>query len=126
MIEYPTSITTKFRMYPTWVQNYFAELYPTKPFEESIEVVDVIKIDPLKYGYQQYLDAYNTGYEAVRSELFKDTTSEVREFIEDVVTSGFQQRQDTLKVESQIKFFSPLMWTQDLINALDPTRAASR
>jgi len=108
-IEYPSGITTTFRRYPTWVQNYFADLYPIKPYDENIEVIDTIKVDPLQYGYQNYIDALSTGYRDVREELFRDSTDEVREFIEDVIATGQQQRRDTANVYRQIQFFSPLM-----------------
>jgi acetolactate synthase small subunit len=124
-IEYPKNITTKFRRYPTWVQNYFTDLFPTKPYEENLQMEETIKLDPLKYGYQNYLDALSTGYKEVRSELFKDTTLELRQYIDDVI-GGREQRLDQLEVEKQIKFFSPVMWQQNLIALLDPTRAATR
>ncbi len=124
-IEYPKNITTKFRRYPTWVQDYFADLFPIQPYEENYERTDNIKIDPLKYGYKQFVDALKTGYTEVRSELFKDTTEEIRTYIEDVV-GGKEQRLDKAMIERQIKFFSPLMWQADLMALLDPTRALTR
>jgi len=125
-IEYPSGITSTFRRYPTWVQNYFADLYPIKPYEENIEVVDTIKVDPLQYGYQNYIDALSTGYREVREELFRDTSTEIREFIDAVLASGQQQRRDTAAIERQIQFFSPLMWQADLITLLNPNKAVVR
>lgn len=69
---------------------------------------DRIKIDPLKFGYKQYLDALNTGYSEIRSELFKDTSEEIKGYIEDVI-GGKEQALDKFQIETQIKFFSPLM-----------------
>lgn len=80
----------------------------------------------MKYGYQAYIDALNTGYTEVRTNLFQDTTVEVREFIEDVIAHGVQQRRDTAAIERQIQFFSPLMWQSDLFALLDPTKAIVR
>lgn len=90
------------------MQNYFTELYPTKPYEENIEVVDTIKIDPLKYGYKKYLDALETGYTIIRQKLFEDTTSEIKGFIEDVIERN-TTIVDKKEVERQIKFFNPMM-----------------
>jgi hypothetical protein len=125
-VEYPTVAPITFRRFPSWVQDYFANVYPDQPFDPTDTViVDAVQIDPLELGFQKITDRMYTDYESIRSNRLTDQTSEIKTFIETTLASQGSQVVQS-ESEAQIEYRTPIMWQRDLIELLDNTRALTR
>lgn len=124
-VEYPDFPPAEYRKYPTWVQDYFTQVYFFKPIEPNItEIVSTIQIDPTSFGFRRVKDAMVSTYEYEREEQIRETDPEVKTFIENVLAGQETNLRD--EIESQVRFRSPVMWQADLVAQLDPTRSLSR
>jgi hypothetical protein len=127
-VEYPAISEIEFRRYPTWVQNYFNDIYPVKPLDDNVIQFDRININPLTFGFQQVEDALSSSYETVRNTPvdIDAANTEVQTFIKAVVAGQTILTAPQEQIEAQINVRSPVMWQDDLISQLDRTRALSR
>lgn len=126
-IEYPDLDTVEFRRYPTWVQNYFDDVYPVQPLNDNVIQFARIEINPLIFGFQQVQDALSSSFEIVRNPLLDPNADQViKTFIENVVTGQTTPSEPQQELESTIQIRTPVMWQEDLINQLDKSRALSR
>lgn len=115
--DYPNMPPITFRRHPTWVQDYFNNILPWRPEEQS----PTVTINPQTFGFIKFADNFSTTFTDIRSaDIPTSSDDELRNFIATLGTST------TSAQEKDIHFYSPLMWQNDLIRNLDLTRALSR
>lgn len=115
--DYPPLPPIQYRLYPTWVEDYFANILPWGPDQQS----NVVTIDPTTFGFEKVQDLLNSSFTDVRSPTIGTSTDdELRNFIATLANPT------TADLEAKINFYSPLMWQGDLISNLDMSRALSR
>jgi hypothetical protein len=126
-ITYPDLGPVRFRRFPSWVQDFFNDVFLEKAIDKSVVTTETIDVDPLVLGFQTPTDNFSTSlYEEQRKRASIDTDSELKGFITDLQSQSSTVADIQLQSESQIQFKSPVMWQGDLINQLDTSRALSR
>jgi len=125
-IEYPSLRPLRFRRFPTWVQNYFNDVYLQEPLENVfINPQEIVTIDPLELGFSRPDDKFDVSFENQRELTIQSHDDEIQDFINDILT-GTSTTSSQAEVESRIKYRSPIMWQQNLILQLDDSRALTR
>lgn len=126
MPEYPQMPQITYRKYPTWVQNYFNDIYITRPGGNFINPVERVDIDPLRLGFTKDLDRLDSGLETRHLPTVESTDPELREFIAQLVNTQATDEDVQRESEDQIEINTSFMWQRDLIANLDTDRALSR
>jgi hypothetical protein len=123
-IDWPAMRPVKYRRYPTWVINYFAEEAAT--FLVPPGTSETVRVDPLTLGFLIPSDNHDTHYEAIRADNLVEASTEHSEVHESIVALLNQQVIDSSPITSQINFYTPIKWQQDLIQQLDTKYALNR
>lgn len=122
-VLYPSIPNVYYRQFPTWVFDYFNNIH-REIVPDEIRNVTTVTIDPLTFGFVKVDDRMVSNYEFERTTQTEDTSTEVADYIQNVLTQSVVSTQ--ADIEKQIEFKSPIMWQSDLIANLDSTRALSR
>jgi Carbohydrate binding domain len=124
-LEYPQLLPPLYRKFPSWVQNYFSALTPDV-LNSFLEEGQTVTIDPYDmFKIQKDILATTRDQQVIKNEeTSSDDTDEINQLV-DKITSG-QDESIQLAQETQIRFFPPTIWRDDLKNVLDLSRAASR
>jgi hypothetical protein len=127
-VDYPNIPPIRFRRFPTWVQNYFNNVYPAEPMPTTTQVFDRIQINPLELSFQKQEDSMTSNYQSIRDPRFTDEqrTNQIKTFIDDFLNLNSESSTSQSQVEDKIRLRTPVMWQQDLIGQLDLSRALSR
>lgn len=126
--EYPTLPPMVYRKYPTWVQNYFQDTFLGVDSVSSFaDPYDRVTIDPLVLGFTRPNDLLNSGLDTRNAPMNTNTTIELSEFIQGIVTNNTTDAQSSqTTTEDQIQFNPPSAFQTDLTQQLDQTRALVR
>jgi hypothetical protein len=125
-VDTVTLLPTLYRKFPSWVQNYFAALTPSAQ-QNQIQDTQTVTIDPYTVFHIQQDKLATTRDQLLLNtvETAADTTTnEIGQIVDEINTSGDGTTQ--IVQETQIRFFPPTVWQDDLKNVLDLSRAASR
>ena len=115
-LEYPQLPPITFRQFPSWVQDYFSSISSIDDQRNNI-----VEIDPQTFGFQNVVDGLDSSFNTVREPTLSEISqTELRDFISTLASP------QNIDQESDINFYSPLMWQSDLISNLDLTRALGR
>lgn len=118
--ESPNLPEMTYSQFPTWVQNYFQDLKVVTQSQPFIDPVDRVSVDPLKLGFQNPDDSFDSSIVTRNAPAVRDTEQEIRNFLAGANTV------EQVVIENQIEFNSPLMYQVDLVSQLDQTKALSR
>lgn len=122
--DYPAMPPVEYRRYPTWVQNYFNNLYILRPnSEDFIDPIERVEIDPLTFGFVTEDDRFDT---EPAPPTVQQTEAEITGFIQGLVAAEDLALEPQEQIESEIEFNSPFMWQGDLIARLNSRFALSR
>jgi hypothetical protein len=123
--QYPFEIPITTRRFPTWVRDYFRQLYLPEPSNNFFNPLINVDINILDMGFQSNTirDLFDTEIEFARDPLLGRTLEDPKEFISTINISEDRKSSDLF---DKIQFNSPFMWQRDLISELDTTRALTR
>jgi hypothetical protein len=123
-VEYPSMPKVRYRQFPTWVTDYFSNVYPTQPIPNGLTQIETLNYEPLDL-FQKVDDRMGQTFEQMRDELEQDHDPEIATQIEELLAMQVDptpQRQ----IESDIQYNSTVMWQKDLLSQVDSTRALGR
>jgi hypothetical protein len=122
-VEYPSLPKVEYNTHPTWVTDYFDQIAP-RDIPTTLTDIETILYDPLDL-FQKIDDRMGQSFEQMRVELEKDHTPEIKTRIEELLSMQADPTPQT-QIEDTIQYHSTVMWQDDLMQQLDPTRALSR
>lgn len=122
-VEYPTMPKVRYKTHPTWVTDFIDQTDP-REVPTSLQDIETIQFEPLDL-FKKVDDRMGQTFEKMRSDLEQDHDPEIKTQIEELLSMQVDATpQET--IESQINYRSTVMWQNDLMGQLDPTRALSR
>jgi hypothetical protein len=123
--QYPRSLPVISRRFPTWVQDYFAQIFFPEQHTNFINPIISLEVNLLDLGFQSntQMDLFDTQIELMRDPLLDVSLDGPKEFIS---TINIAEDRESSDLFDQIQFRSPFMWQQDLISELDSSRALTR
>lgn len=123
--QYPESLPVFYRRFPTWVQDYFTQVFEIEPDNTFVNPRQNVEINLIDMGYQSNteLDLFDTQYEIVRNPVLMATAEDSKDFISAALLA---EDRDSSQLFDQVNFNSSLMWQSDLKENLDQTRALTR
>jgi len=125
-LEYPVLPNLTYRKYPSWVQDYFNNLFVLTPSPSTFDnPVDRVVVEPLEL-FQKRSDWFSTDYGTIRQLTPQTAIDELSAFIVGLQAATQKSQDVQALTESQIQFRSSLMYQRDLVQQLDDTRALSR
>jgi hypothetical protein len=125
-LEYPVLPDLTYKKFPTWVQDYFNDLFLQLPSTSVFDnPVDRVVVEPLDF-YRKQSDQFSTDYNSIRQLTPQAAIDELSDFIVGLESSTQRNQNIQALTESQISFNSPYMFQRDLIQLLDDTHALSR
>lgn len=123
-LDYPDTRPIEYRKYPTWVRNYFLNIYPFQPEGKNTqEGIEIITIDPTALGFMNPTDRFSTQYSELvaHPDTYMKGESEVIDFMKETV-SGVP----ITPTDDEIHFRAPSLFRSGVESLIDSTRALGR
>lgn len=122
-VEYPAMPKVQYNVHPTWVTDYFDQVNP-RDVPTTLMDIETVTFEPLDL-FKKADDRMGQSFEQMRAELEKDHTPEIKTQVEELLSMQIDQSPQA-KIEEKINYRSTVMWQNDIMRQLDPTRALSR
>ena len=123
--EYPNFPSFTYRRFPTWVQNYFQNIYNgINSTSDLVGLVDQIDIDPLALAFTTPNDLLSSA--ELNSAFATDPNTLLQDYVKGVAAQQNLVPEAQQELESEISFRNSFQWQNDLSAELDQNRALSR
>ena len=123
-LDYPDTKPIEYLKFPSWVRNYFLNIYPVTPDgPRTQENVEQITVNPTEIGFMNPKDRFSVAHKemAQRPDSFEEANVEVKDFI-DTTVSGVE----ITPTDSEIQFNPPTIFRGGLSRLIDTSRALGR
>lgn len=126
--EYPSLPPMTYKTYPVWVQNYFANqlLGVNTNNTNTVGPTEQVIIDPIELGFTIQKDTLNSGLDIKPPPTLVVPEDEIQNIITNLIQAQKANITPPTALQSQITFNSPYVWSSDLSQILDTTRALGR
>lgn len=124
--EYPSLPPVITRLFPNWILDYFSSQTLGSDGLSAVTNFNAITVDPIALGFRPSNDSLNSGQEIQLPPSLLPQTNETQNTIDSLVSQIETATSTAPSNQNEVQFNSPYVWSSDLSQLLDTTRALSR